>query len=198
MLGITLIEMLLGLLIIGGLLGIVMVGIELQHNAQNKKIARVFIGGWVQAYDLYHERTGRVPGDPSNTGRTHVPLEAAFETQFSGIVMQLPQGDGEGGINSYRYNDEQGYIHHLRLAFESISTASEAIGVGLVGNVMRLEGVSPTLFATLEALLDESLSRTQGTLRCRSILEMDQQDPMRQRNKSQANHSFVCWYKMRY
>ncbi|MEG3641150.1 type II secretion system protein [Magnetococcus sp. PR-3] len=198
--GISLVEMLIGLVIIGGLLGIVMVGIDLQRNAENKRIAQLYIGGWAKAYNHYYERMGIVPGDQKNqrSGLTNLPLSASFAELFSQAGVPIPVTQQGQPVNRYHYFDDQGNPHQLHIAFEAITVPSPEVGVGLLGNVMRLEQVSPRLFATLEAQVDDQPSPSGGELRCLSTLNMAEDNPMRLRNKNKAHHSFVCWYKMRF
>lgn len=61
--GFTLVEMAVVLVIIGLILGAVMIGKDVQRNAEYAKIKQKFIDQWVVAYNAHVQRTGVVPGD---------------------------------------------------------------------------------------------------------------------------------------
>jgi len=61
--GFTLVEMAIVLVVIGLILGAVMIGKDVQRNAEYAKIANKFVMGWKKSYDEYYQRTGVVLGD---------------------------------------------------------------------------------------------------------------------------------------
>ncbi|PTD97627.1 type II secretion system protein [Pseudothauera lacus] len=61
--GFTLVEMAVVLVIIGLILGAVMIGKDVQRNAEYAKIKQKFIDQWVVAYNTHVQRTGVAPGD---------------------------------------------------------------------------------------------------------------------------------------
>lgn len=64
--GFTLVEMAVVLVIIGLILGAVMIGKDVQRNAEYAKIKQKFIDQWVVAYNAHVQRTGVVLGDRQN------------------------------------------------------------------------------------------------------------------------------------
>lgn len=61
--GFTLVEMSVVLAIIGLILGAVMIGKDVQRNAEYTKVKQKFIDQWVVAYNAYYQRTGVPVGD---------------------------------------------------------------------------------------------------------------------------------------
>ena len=61
--GFTLVEMAVVLVIIGVIIGAVMIGRDVQRNAEYTRIKQKFVDQWVAAYNAYAQRTGVVPGD---------------------------------------------------------------------------------------------------------------------------------------
>lgn len=70
--GFTLIEMAVVLVIIGLILGAVMIGKDVQRNAEYTKIKQKFLDQWVVAYNAYAQRTGVVVGDSQTQPRLMV------------------------------------------------------------------------------------------------------------------------------
>ena len=56
--GFTLVEMAVVLVIIGVILGAVMIGRDVQRNAEYNRIKQKFVDQWVVAYNNYHQREG--------------------------------------------------------------------------------------------------------------------------------------------
>ncbi len=67
--GFTLIEMAVVLVVIGLILGAVMIGKDVQRNAEYTKIKQKFFDQWVVAYNTYTQRTGVVIGDSQTQPR---------------------------------------------------------------------------------------------------------------------------------
>ncbi|QOC22183.1 type II secretion system protein [Wenzhouxiangella sp. AB-CW3] len=61
--GFTLVEMAVVLAVIGLILGAVMIGLDIQRNAEYTKVKQKFIDQWVVAYNAYYQRTGVPVGD---------------------------------------------------------------------------------------------------------------------------------------
>ncbi|MCK7593781.1 type II secretion system protein [Pseudomarimonas salicorniae] len=70
--GFTLIEMAVVLVIIGLILGAVMIGKDVQRNAEYTKVKQKFFDQWVVAYNTYTQRTGVVVGDSQTQPRLMV------------------------------------------------------------------------------------------------------------------------------
>ena len=61
--GFTLVEMAVVLVIIGVIIGAVMIGRDVQRNAEYTRIKQKFMDQWVVAYNTYSQRTGAPVGD---------------------------------------------------------------------------------------------------------------------------------------
>jgi len=61
--GFTLVEMAIVLAVIGLILGAVMIGKDVQRNAEYTKIKQKFVDQWAVAYNAYYQRTGVPIGD---------------------------------------------------------------------------------------------------------------------------------------
>ena len=61
--GFTLVEIAIVLAVIGLILGAVMIGKDVQRNAEYSKAANKFMYQWKSSYDQYYQRTGVVVGD---------------------------------------------------------------------------------------------------------------------------------------
>ncbi len=70
--GFTLVEMAVVLVIIGLILGAVMIGKDVQRNAEYTKIKQKFVDQWVVAYNTYHSRVGAPLGDSQTAPRLMV------------------------------------------------------------------------------------------------------------------------------
>lgn len=70
--GFTLVEMAVVLVIIGLILGAVMIGKDVQRNAEYTKIKQKFVDQWVVAYNAYHQRSGGPVGDSQTAPRLMV------------------------------------------------------------------------------------------------------------------------------
>lgn len=70
--GFTLVEMAVVLVIIGVILGAVMIGRDVQRNAEYTRIKQKFIDQWVVAYNTYNQRYGAPIGDNQSAPRLMV------------------------------------------------------------------------------------------------------------------------------
>jgi len=70
--GFTLVEMVVVLAVIGLILGAVMIGKDVQRNAEYTKIKQKFIDQWVVAYNTYYQRAGVPVGDSQTSPRLMV------------------------------------------------------------------------------------------------------------------------------
>jgi len=103
--GFTLIEMVLVLAIIGLILGALMVGKDVQRNAEYQKIANKFVYGWRTAYNEYYQRTGVVVGDSQvsptymvDGKETQIDGESASKGNVSGALAGLPENYTNTGL----------------------------------------------------------------------------------------------------
>jgi prepilin-type N-terminal cleavage/methylation domain-containing protein len=70
--GFTLVEMAVVLVIIGVILGAVMIGRDVQRNAEYTRIKQKFVDQWVVAYNTYSQRLGAPIGDNQSAPRLMV------------------------------------------------------------------------------------------------------------------------------
>lgn len=70
--GFTLVEMAVVLVIIGVILGAVMIGRDVQRNAEYTRIKQKFVDQWVVAYNTYGQRLGAPIGDNQSAPRLMV------------------------------------------------------------------------------------------------------------------------------
>ena len=84
--GFTLVEMAVVLVIIGVIIGAVMIGRDVQRNAEYTRIKQKFIDQWVVTYNSYHQRYGAPIGD--NQAAPQLMVNGAnFTSGFSGGDM---------------------------------------------------------------------------------------------------------------
>ncbi|MEG3639702.1 prepilin-type N-terminal cleavage/methylation domain-containing protein [Magnetococcus sp. PR-3] len=165
--GFTLMEMAIVLVVIGLILGAVSIGKDLQRNAEYRKITNKFVGQWAQAYNQYYERTGVVPGDvliaPTGISLIADDNAGAVPTFFQNAGIRVPSGRGAGNENEYLYYDPQGIPQTLIIDFLNIQ---DGTANGLVGNLMRLQGLDPVLLSVFEASIDGIVNVAGGVFRC--------------------------------
>ena len=70
--GFTLVEMAVVLVIIGVILGAVMIGRDVQRNAEYTRIKQKFVDQWVVSYNTYSQRLGAPVGDNQSAPRLMV------------------------------------------------------------------------------------------------------------------------------
>lgn len=86
--GFTLVEMAVVLVIIGVILGAVMIGRDVQRNAEYTRIKQKFVDQWVVAYNTYSQRLGAPIADNQSAPRLMVN---GFN--FAGMGTTLSGGD---------------------------------------------------------------------------------------------------------
>lgn len=84
--GFTLVEMAVVLVIIGVIIGAVMIGRDVQRNAEYTRIKQKFVDQWVVTYNSYHQRYGAPIGDNQSAPQLMVN-GANYTTGFSGGNM---------------------------------------------------------------------------------------------------------------
>lgn len=82
--GFTLVEMAVVLVIIGVILGAVMIGRDVQRNAEYTRIKQKFVDQWVVSYNNYHQRLGAPVGD--NQSAPRLMVNGANHSQTGGFV----------------------------------------------------------------------------------------------------------------
>lgn len=85
--GFTLVEMAVVLIVIGVIISAVMIGRDVQRNAEYVRIRQTFVNQWAEAYNAYRQRYGIPIGD--NTAR---PRQMVNGANFTGATM-LSGGD---------------------------------------------------------------------------------------------------------
>lgn len=86
--GFTLVEMAVVLVVIGVILSAVMIGRDVQRNAEYVKIRQTFVNQWAEAYNAYRQRYGIAVGDSPDHPRNMVNGAA-----FAGNGTVLSGGD---------------------------------------------------------------------------------------------------------
>lgn len=89
--GFTLLEMALVLVVIGVILGSVMIGRDVQRNAEYNRIRQTFVNQWAVAYNTYWQRYGGPVGDSRVQPRLMVNGE-----NFAGNGISLSGGNMSG------------------------------------------------------------------------------------------------------
>ncbi|WP_157722883.1 prepilin-type N-terminal cleavage/methylation domain-containing protein, partial [Stenotrophomonas pictorum] len=92
--GFTLVEMAVVLVIIGVIIGAVMIGRDVQRNAEYTRIKQKFVDQWVVGYNSYHQRFGAPVGDNQAAPRLMV---AGID--FNGAAGSLSGGDMAGATS---------------------------------------------------------------------------------------------------
>lgn len=86
--GFTLVEMAVVLVIIGVIIGAVMIGRDVQRNAEYTRIKQKFVDQWLVSYNSYHQRLGSPIGDNQAAPRLMVAgLDFAGSGSLSGGDM---------------------------------------------------------------------------------------------------------------
>ncbi|AWB59182.1 type II secretion system protein [Colwellia sp. Arc7-D] len=191
--GFTLIEMALVLVVIGIILGAVSVGMDMQRDAEIKKIKQKFVDGWASAYNQIYSRSGTVVGDnpamPSKIVGAKKLDESALDTildtgdyeeiisvcadedevniqdEFKAAGIEMPQGRGVGNEDNYAYADNNGNPGQLTVCFEYMPPSKANEGSFASGNVMRITGMSADLAVALDTLIDGVPDSTKGMFR---------------------------------
>ncbi len=89
--GFTLVEMAVVLVIIGVIIGAVMIGRDVQRNAEYTRIKQKFMDQWVVAYNTYNQRMGSPVGDNQSAPRLMVN-----GANYNGNAGTLSGGDMSG------------------------------------------------------------------------------------------------------
>ncbi|WP_442682334.1 prepilin-type N-terminal cleavage/methylation domain-containing protein [Stenotrophomonas sp. JC08] len=92
--GFTLVEMAVVLVIIGVIIGAVMIGRDVQRNAEYTRIKQKFVDQWVVSYNSYHQRFGAPVGDNQAAPRLMVggrdyDIDMTANTASKGAVCNV-------------------------------------------------------------------------------------------------------------
>lgn len=120
--GFTLVEMAVVLVIIGLILGAISIGKDVQRNAEYAKIKQKFLDQWVQAYNVYTQRTGVVLGDSQVSPRLMVngfnynvaAGGLVSGGNMTGVAVAAPICNGAAGANMGAPAEQAGAAFNLR------------------------------------------------------------------------------------
>jgi len=133
--GFTLIEMAGVLTVIGLILGAVSIAKDAQRNAEYIKIKQKFVDQWVQAYNLYYQRTGVVIAD-SQTLPLHIvggaSLSSVRTNPTGGIITQadLPQS---------KYSKPPRICHGQGYSFGSVGSGDRGASATATGATISMD-----------------------------------------------------------
>ncbi|WP_425917472.1 type II secretion system protein [Pseudomonas sp. GWSMS-1] len=114
--GFTLVEMAVVLVIIGLILGAVMIGKDVQRNAEYTKVKQKFVDQWAVGYNAFHQRTGAPLGDNQTAPRLMVngasytvavnqPLSGGNMTGITGPAP-ICRGSAPAGVTAMQVGAE--------------------------------------------------------------------------------------------
>lgn len=186
--GFTLVEMAVVLAVIGLILGAVMIGKDVQRNAEYTKIKQKFIDQWAVAYNAYYQRMGVPIGDSQTEPQLMVNGQVYIDDNNndpSGGDMsdasiaelcadsdglrdfmlragiEMPPGRAEGSEDRYVYLDTNGNPQEIQVCFKWNSPET----VSGSGNVMVIKGLTPDLARYLDQAVDGKADALEGAFR---------------------------------
>lgn len=136
--GFTLVEMGIVLAIIGLILGAVMIGKDVQRNAEYSKVANKFVYQWKMAYDQYYQRTGVVLGDCQQAPTYMVN---GSETTFGGAASCTRAGGGGAGLPENFANTGLRISHGQGYAANAVGTGDPKLAVQDLRDLMLRAGI---------------------------------------------------------
>jgi len=187
--GFTLVEMAIVLAVIGLILGAVMIGKDVQRNAEYTKIKQKFIDQWAVAYNAYYQRMGVPIGDsqtepqlmvngqvyiddnnndPSGGDMSDASIDELCDADSDGLRdfmlragIEMPPGRAEGAEDRYVYLDTNGNPQEIQVCFKwnPPETFSGS------GNVMVIKGLTPDLARYLDQAVDGKADALEGAFR---------------------------------
>jgi prepilin-type N-terminal cleavage/methylation domain-containing protein len=174
--GFTIVEMSVVLVVIALIVGAAAVGRDLYRSAQAERLSTDFVQAWLLAYDRFVAGTSTVPGDdfdnPSGLvggGTNRFVCDLDLQNALLGAGVTLPSGRGEGLANRYVYQDARGNPQELRACVGAVAWSEPSGNVGNYAarprNVMRFEGLTPSLAALLDAKIDGRVDARHGRFR---------------------------------
>lgn len=174
--GFTIVEMSVVLVIIALIVGAAAVGRDVYRSAQAERLAGDFVQGWLLAYDRFVASTGTVPGDdfddPSGLvqgGTNRFLCDVALQNAMLGAGVSLPGGRGEGLADRYVYQDGRGLPHEIRVCVGAVAWSEPFGAVGAYAarprNVMRFEGLTPSMATLLDTKIDGRVDARHGRFR---------------------------------
>lgn len=174
--GFTIVEMSVVLVVIALIVGAVSVGRDVYRSAQAERLSSDFVQAWLLAYDRFVAGAGSVPGDnfdnPTglvNAGLNNFLCSIALQNAMLAAGVTLPAGRGEGLADRYVYQDGRGVPHDLKVCLGSVQWSEPFANVGNYAarprNVMRFEGLTPSLATLIDAKIDGRVDARHGRFR---------------------------------
>lgn len=169
--GFTLVEMAIVLAVIGLILGAVMIGKDVQRNAEFTKIKQKFVDQWVVSYNSFHSRAGLPVGDDKaaptlmvngaggGSGDELCGNDLREEMLSYGISM--PSTGGNDNENLYTYLDSNGNPNTLEICFVFNQAGTDSGS----GNVMVIKDVTSSLARFLDQSIDGTANQSEGVFR---------------------------------
>jgi prepilin-type N-terminal cleavage/methylation domain-containing protein len=162
--GFTLIEMAIVLIIIGIIIGAVVKGKDIVRSAEQKKLYSSFVREWQIAFNNYYDRTGWIladSNDPANAGTRDGHSNAGtsnlnVDSQLQAVGLTPPNAGSSGTTLRRTYNDSNGVLRTLNLAFAWNTTW---------GNHIRITGIPNDLGLAIDRMVDGSSSGNSGDVR---------------------------------
>jgi prepilin-type N-terminal cleavage/methylation domain-containing protein len=136
--GFTLVEMAIVLAIIGLILGAVMIGKDVQRNAEYSKLANKFLYQWKMAYDQHYQRTGVVVGDCQQAPTYMVN---GSETTFDSEPSCTRKGGGGAGLPENYANTGRRLSHGSGYAANSVGDGDPELAKQDLRDVMLRAGI---------------------------------------------------------
>ncbi len=174
--GFTIVEMSVVLVIIALIVGAASVGRDVYRSAQAERLASDFVQGWLLAYDRFATGTNTVPGDnfdnPTglvNAGTNRFLCGVDLQNAMLRAGVTLPVGRGEGLADRYVYQDGRGLPHEIRVCAGAVAWSEPFGSVGAYAarprNIMRFEGLTPSMATLLDTKIDGRVDARHGRFR---------------------------------
>jgi prepilin-type N-terminal cleavage/methylation domain-containing protein len=174
--GFTIVEMSVVLVVIALIVGAASVGRDVYRSAQAERLTGDFVQAWLLAYDRFVAGTSSVPGDdfdnPTgliNGGTNRFLCDVALQNALLGAGVTLPDGRGEGLADRYVYQDSRGLPHEIRVCVGAVQWSEPSVSVGAYAarprNVMRFEGLTPSMATLIDAKIDGRVDARHGRFR---------------------------------
>lgn len=174
--GFTIVEMSVVLVVIALIVGAAAVGRDVYRSAQAERLSGDFVQAWLLAYDRFVAGTSTVPGDDFDNptglvggGMNRFLCDVPLQNALLGAGVTLPDGRGEGLANRYVYQDGRGLPHEIRVCVGAVQWSEPSGSVGAYAarprNVMRFEGLTPSMATLIDAKIDGRVDARHGRFR---------------------------------
>ena len=165
--GFTLIEMAIVLIIIGIIIGAVVKGKDVVKSAEQKRLYTTFVREWQMVFNNYYDRTGRILADCASADNTPVAGDprdgycnaaitvANLEAQLTSVGLKAPAQGPSGSSLARTYNDSEGILRALTLAFDWKAN---------LGNFIKVSGIPNDLGMAWDRIVDGEMDGSSGDL----------------------------------